>query len=131
MRKYVPWVLVVALMTASFAGWATANTEAAGPLASLRRRVTTLEIRADRQRRAIVTLREQNVALADRIEVLEAFRVNTNAWIDYLSKRVTKLDVNGDYNGPVKANQVSSAACQNVDAVWNATGGLDCPAVPA
>lgn len=136
MRKGIAGALVAVLLIGGYVA-ANAQTESRSALTQLRKRVTTLEIRADRQRRAIVDLRAENAAQGaklanydERLVVLENFRNNTNAWIVILDKRTADLDAQGDYAGPIRANQVNSASCFAVDAVWNASGGLDCPAAP-
>jgi uncharacterized coiled-coil protein SlyX len=137
MMRKVAWMVLVVVMVGGYYVAANAQTESRSALTQLRKRVTTLEIRADRQRRAIVDLRNENAAQGaklanhdERLVVLENFRNNTNAWIVILDKRTADLDAQGDYAGPVRANQVGSASCFAVDAVWNASGGLDCPAAP-
>ena len=92
MKRFAPWVLVVALCTASFAGWAAASADRAGPVAQLRRRVTTLEARVDRQRRDIVSL---NGRVADSEDSVQQ-----------LLGRTSNLDANGQYSGTVSNLQV-------------------------
>ena len=125
MKKYLAALSISAVLSAGMFAAASARVDAQGPLAQLRRRVTTLEIRADRQRRAIADLRAENVAQQGDIDVLLTFRTNTNNSITLLFNRTAKLDPSGDYDGPVRANQVSTTACTDGDATW-VSGGLSC-----
>lgn len=127
MRRYLAALSVAAVLSAGMFAAATAQVDDKGPLAQLRRRVTDLEIRADRQRRAIAELRAESSAQQEDIDTLLTFRTNTNNSITLLLNRTSKLTSGGDYDGPVRANQVSTTACTNADAVWEA-GGLACQA---
>ena len=118
MRRYLAALSIAAVLSAGTFAAATAEVDDMGPLAQLRRRVTTLEIRADRQRRALAGLRAENAGQQDAIELLLTFRINTNNSISLLFNRTSKLDDAGEYGGPVRANQVSTTACTDGDAIW-------------
>jgi len=125
MRRYLATLSIAAVLSAGMFAAATAQVDDKGPLAQLRKRVTDLEVRSDRQRRMIAELRGDNAAQQGDIDTLLTFRTNTNNSITLLLNRTTKLDSAGDYAGPVKANQVGTTACTNGDAIWE-SGTLGC-----
>jgi uncharacterized coiled-coil protein SlyX len=127
MKRYLAVLSVAAVLSAGMFAAATAQIDDKGPLAQLRRRVTDLEIRADRQRRAIAELKAITRDQQEDVDTLLTFRTNTNNSITLLFNRTSKLDSTGLYDGPVRANQVSTTACANADAVWEA-GLLVCQA---
>jgi hypothetical protein len=125
MKKYFAALSLTAVLSAGMFAAATAQVDQKGALAELRRRVTDLEIRSDRQRRSLAELRAENRDQQEDIDVLVTFRTNTNNSITLLFNRTSKLDSAGDYGGFVKANQVSTTACTNGDAIW-ADSNLGC-----
>ena len=125
MRRYFATLSIAAVLSAGMFAAATAQVDDKGPLAQLRKRVTDLEVRSDRHRRMIADLRGENRAQQESIDLLLAFRANTNNSITLLLNRTTKLDSAGDYAGPVRANQVGTTACMNGDAIWE-SGTLGC-----
>lgn len=118
MKRYLAVLSVAAVLSAGMFAAATAQVGGTSPIAQLRRRVSALEDRADRQRRTIVELREQSSAQQEDIELLLAFRTSTNNSIQYLMDRASQLEPDGDYIGPIAASQVTTTACENEDAVW-------------
>ena len=129
MRKYLATLSVAAVLSAGMFAAATAQVDDKGALAQLRRRVTDLEVRSDRQRRLIADLRNVNRQQQEDIDLLLLFRTNTNNSIQLLLDRTRDLNTSGVYAGPVKANQVTTTICMNGDAVWE-SGNLGCRQPP-
>ena len=125
MKRYIAMVVSAVILSAGMFAAATAQVDDAGPIESLRRRVKELEDRAERQRRALVDLRNENADQQGDIDVLIAFRDNTNNSIQYLLDRSVQMEPDGTYTGPIRANQVSSLVCHSRDAVWQ-QGSLGC-----
>lgn len=130
MKKYLAALSLTGVLSAGMYAAATAQVDQQGPLAALRRRVTDLEIRSDRHRRTIAELRAENSDQQADIDLLVAFRTNTNNSITLLFNRTTKLDSAGDYGGFVKANQVSTTVCTTGDAIWE-NSNLGCRPAPS
>lgn len=129
MRRYLATLSIAAVLSAGMYAAATAQVDESSPLAQLRRRVTELETRSDRQRRMIADLRGENRQQQEDIDLLLLFRTNTNNSIQLLLNRTGNLDSSGVYDGPVKANQVTTTACADGDAVWESST-LGCQVPP-
>jgi uncharacterized coiled-coil protein SlyX len=136
MRKNIVVLAVIAsLGVGVLAMNAGADTARGGP-GELGQRVTELENRADRQRRAIDSLRSEVAKQQRKIRNLLSFRTATNRWIARIDMRTSKLRNRGVYTGPVDNGQVQlggdPADCTGQVARWNASGGaLGCVPPPA
>lgn len=125
MAKYVASMLVVgSLVIGAFAFQAVAETTSRGQ--TLGQRVRALEASAERQRRAIESLRDENEQQQRQIKRLLGFRTDTNEQLTVLTKRTRKLSGRGVYSGPVDNRQVQlgtdPAECAGEVAKWNANG---------
>lgn len=136
MQKNLATVLVLAsLVIGAFALSAVADVRGGGQ--SLAQRVTALEASAERQRRAIDSLREENRRQDRALQRLLRFRTAANERIAVLERRTSKLSGRGVYSGPVDNGQVRLGAdpadCAGAVAEWNAAGtSLGCvPPPPA
>ena len=136
MRKNIVVLAVIAsLGVGVLAMNAGADTARGGP-GELGQRVTELENRADRQRRAIDSLRSEVAKQQRKIRNLLSFRTATNRWIARIDMRTSKLRNRGVYTGPVDNGQVQlggdPADFTAHVARWNSTGGaLGCVPPPA
>lgn len=134
MAKYVASMLVVgSLVVGAFAFQAVAETTSRGQ--TLGQRVRALEASAERQRRAIESLRDENAQQQRQIKRLLGFRTDTNEQLTILTKRTRKLSAHGVYSGPVDNRQVQLGAdpaeCAGKVAEWNANGSsLGCVPTP-
>jgi hypothetical protein len=94
--------------------------------ASLTQRVMALEASAERQRRAIDTLREDVREQRRKIAKLTRFRVDANERLARLERKASKLTGRGTYTGPVDNTQVQLGAepsgCAGAVAEWNSAG---------
>ena len=85
-----------------------------------------LEASADRQRRAIEGLREENQQQQKLIAKLLRFRTDANDHLAALERRTARLSGQGIYSGPVDNGQLQlgpePAACAGDVAEWNAAG---------
>lgn len=103
---------------------------------TLEQRVTVLEESADRQRRAIEGLRQENEEQQKLIAKLLRFRTAANEQLTVLERRSGRLSGTGVYSGPVDNGQlqlgVEPASCAGEVAEWNAAGtSLGCvPPLP-
>jgi hypothetical protein len=93
---------------------------------TLAQRVTALEASAERQRRAIENLRDENREQHRQIRRLLRFRADANERLGALERRTGKLNGRGVYGGPVDNGQVQlgadPASCQGQVAEWNGAG---------
>jgi hypothetical protein len=128
-RQLTALIVTAGLVVGALAFSATAEDRGAterGGGATLTQRVTTLEESAERQRRAIETLREDLRAQHRQIRKLLRFREQANERIAVLERRASKLTGRGVYAGPVDNGQVQlgndPASCQGQVAEWNAAG---------
>lgn len=103
--------------------------------ATLGQRVTALEESADRQRRAIEGLRQENEEQQKLIAKLLRFRTDANEQLALLARRAARLTAQGVYSGPVDNGQLQlgaePASCGGEVAEWNAAGtSLGCVPPP-
>jgi hypothetical protein len=121
-RIMVPLVVVASLLIGSLAVGAIAQDRGR----TLAQRVSALEASAERQRRAIDSLREENAEQRRQIRRLLRFRTDTNERLAVLGRRTTKLNGHGVYSGPVDNGQVQlgsePAECAGEIAEWNGAG---------
>lgn len=94
---------------------------------TLEQRVTALEASAERQRRAIESLREENQQQQQQlIRSLLRFRAETNDRLEALDRRTSKLGGQGLYSGPIDNGQLKlgadPAVCAGQVAEWNGAG---------
>lgn len=93
---------------------------------TLAQRVSALEASAERQRRAIDDLREENADQQQQIKRLLRFRTEANERLAVLGRRTSKLSGRGVYSGPVDNGQVQlggdPADCAGEVAEWNGAG---------
>jgi hypothetical protein len=125
MAKYLASMLVVgSLVVGAFAFQAVAETTSRWQ--TLGQRVRGLEASAERQRRAIESLRDENAQQQRQIRRLLGFRTDTNEQLTILTKRTRRLSARGVYSGPVDNGQVQlgadPAGCEGKVAEWNANG---------
>ena len=117
-------VVLTSLVVGAFGFNAIAETTSTGR--TLAQRVTSLEASAERQRRAIDSLRDENAQQQLQIRRLLAFRTDANERLATLDRRTGKLSGRGVYSGPVDNHQVQIGAdpaeCAGEVAKWNATG---------
>lgn len=123
-RNIVALTVLVGLAVGLFAFNAGADTGERG--ASLEQRVNVLEASADRQRRAIASLRDDNQRQEKLITKLLRFRTDANRRLDRLDRHTARLDNQGVYGGPIDNGQVqlggNPADCSGEIAEWNAAG---------
>jgi hypothetical protein len=133
-RQTAASVMVATLLVGAFAFNAIATTTDRGR--TLEQRVTALEASAERQRRAIESLREENQDQQQLIRHLLHFRADTNDRLDALDRRTSKLGGQGLYSGPIDNGQLElgadPVACAGQVAEWNGAGtSLGCvPTAP-
>jgi hypothetical protein len=126
--------VVATLLVGAFAFNAIAATTDRGR--TLEQRVTALEASAERQRRAIESLREENQDQQPLIRHLLHFRADTNDRLDALDRRTSRLGGQGLYSGPIDNGQLElgadPVACAGQLAEWNGAGtSLGCvPTAP-
>lgn len=88
--------------------------------------MNVLEASADRQRRAIASLRDEIQRQQKQIATLLKFRTNANQRLDAIDRRTMRLDNRGVYGGPVDNGQVqlgdNPAQCNGEIVEWNAAG---------
>lgn len=126
-------VVLASLAVGALAVNAGAHTSERG---TLEQRVAVLEESADRQRRAIEGLREENEQQQKLVAKLLRFRTDANEQLAALARRAARLSGQGIYSGPVDNGQLQlgpePVACAGEVAEWNATGtSLGCvPPVP-
>ncbi len=93
---------------------------------TLAQRVSALEASAERQRRAIESLRDENREQHRQIRRLLRFRAEANERLGALERRTGRLNGRGVYAGPVDNGQVQlgddPASCQGQVAEWNGAG---------
>jgi hypothetical protein len=123
-RNVVAVMVLVCLALGVFAFNAGADSAyRGGP--SLEERVTRLEESADRQRRAIETLRAENAA-QQQIQRLLRFRRDASDRLAVFDRRTVRLDARGIYGGPVDNGQIqlgdAPTNCAGRIAKWNAPG---------
>lgn len=123
-KNIVAMTVLASLAVAALAFNAVAGTPERGT--TLEQRVTILEESADRQRRAIEGLREENVGQQKLIAKLLRFRTDANEQLAALENRPARLSGQGVYSGPVDNGQLQlgsePAACGGEIAEWNAAG---------
>jgi hypothetical protein len=133
-RQTAASVMVATLLVGAFAFNAIATTTDRGR--TLEQRVTALEASAERQRRAIESLREENQDQQQLIRHLLHFRADTNDRLDALDRRTSRLGGQGLYSGPIDNGQLElgadPVACAGQLAEWNGAGtSLGCvPTAP-
>ncbi len=124
LRKIVALMALLSLALGVLAFNAGAGTAERGT--TLEQRVAVLEESADRQRRAIEGLREENEQQAKLIAKLLRFRTDANEQLAALERRTARLGGQGIYSGPVDNGQLQlgaePAACVGEVAEWNAAG---------
>jgi len=122
--RTVSLVALASLAIGAFSFNAGADTGERG--ATIAQRVSALEESADRQRRAIESLREENQQQRRQIKQLLAFRTDTNERLARLGHRTSKLNGQGVYAGPVDNGQVQLGGdpteCAGEVAEWNGAG---------
>ena len=134
MRKQtVGSAVIVSLLVGGFALNALAETSTRGR--TLEQRVAALEASAERQRRAIDALREDNEDQQRLIRRLFRFRNDTNERLTVLEHRTSKLGGQGLYSGPIDNGQLrlgaDPAGCAGEVAEWNGVGtSLGCVPPP-
>jgi hypothetical protein len=88
--------------------------------------VTALEASAERQRRAIESLREENQRQQRLLRSLLRFRADANDRLEALDRRTSKLGGQGLYSGPIDNGQLElgadPVACAGQVAEWNGAG---------
>ncbi len=123
-RKMVALMALASLAVGALAFNAGAGTAERGT--TLEQRVAVLEESADRQRRAIEGLREENQLQQKLIAKLLRFRTDANDQLAALERRTARLSGQGIYSGPVDNGQLQlgtePAACVGEVAEWNAAG---------
>ena len=123
-RNVVALMVLVCLAVGALAFNAGAGTAERGT--PLEQRVTVLEASADRQRRAIEGLREENQQQQKLIAKLLRFRTDANEQIALLTRRAARLNAQGICSGPVDNAQLQlgaePASCGGEVAEWNASG---------
>lgn len=130
-RQLTALIVVAGLVVGAWGVAAVADDRGGG--ATLTQRVTALEDSAERQRRAIDSLREEQRSQRLQIRKLLRFREQANERIAALQRRTSKLSGRGVYTGRVDNGQVQlgndPASCQGQVAEWNAAGtSLGCVA---
>lgn len=117
-------VVLASLVVGTFALNAIADTTSRGR--TLAQRVEALEASAERQRRAIDSLRDESSLQQRQIRRLLGFRTDTNERLTVLERRTKRMSGRGVYSGPVDNHQVKLGAdpaeCAGEGAKWNATG---------
>ena len=123
-RTIASLVVLASLVIGAFAFTAFAEDRGGGQ--NLAQRVTALEASAERQARAIDSLRAENRQQDRAIRRLLTFRTAANDRLAALERRTSKLSGRGVYNGPVDNGQVQlgadPAGCAGEVAEWNAAG---------
>jgi len=123
-RTIASLVVLASLVIGAFAFTAIAEDRGGGQ--SLAQRVTALEASAERQARAIDSLRAENRQQDRAIQRLLRFRTAVNERIAALERRTSKLSGRGVYSGPVDNGQVQLGAdpadCAGQVAEWNGAG---------
>jgi hypothetical protein len=133
-KQTVGLVVIAGLLVGAFAFNALAASTDRGR--TLEQRVTALEASAERQRRAIESMREENEDQQRMIRRLLRFRTDTNERLQALDRRTSKLGGQGIYSGPIDNGQIGlgadPVACAGQVAEWNGAGtSLGCvPAAP-
>lgn len=133
-KQTVGLVMVASLLVGAFAFNALAASTSRGR--TLEQRVTALEASAERQRRAIESLREESADQQQQIRRLLRFRTDTNERLQALDRRTSKLGGQGLYSGPIDNGQIElgadPVACAGQVAEWNGAGtSLGCvPSAP-
>ena len=133
-KQTVGLAVIASLLVGAYAFNALAATTSRGR--TLEQRVTALEASAERQRRAIESLREENQDQQQQIRRLLRFRTDTNERLQALDRRTSKLGGQGLYSGPVDNGQIElgadPVACAGQVAEWNGAGtSLGCvPSAP-
>jgi hypothetical protein len=133
-KQTVGLVMVASLLVGAFTFNALAASTSRGR--TLEQRVTALEASAERQRRAIESLREESADQQQQIRRLLRFRTDTNERLQALDRRTTKLGGQGLYSGPIDNGQIElgadPVACAGQVAEWNGAGtSLGCvPSAP-
>ncbi len=123
-RTIASLVVLASLVIGAFAFSAFAEDRGGGR--TLAQRVTALEASAERQARAIDSLRAENRQQDRAIQRLLRFRTAANERIAALERRTSKLSGRGVYSGPVDNGQVQlgadPAGCAGEVAEWNGAG---------
>jgi outer membrane murein-binding lipoprotein Lpp len=133
-KQTVGLVVIASLLVGGFAFNALAASTSRGR--TLEQRVTALEASAERQRRAIESLREESADQQQQIRRLLRFRTETNERLQALDRRTSKLGGQGLYSGPIDNGQIElgadPVACAGQVAEWNGAGtSLGCvPSAP-
>jgi hypothetical protein len=133
-KQTVGLVMVASLLVGAFTFNALAASTSRGR--TLEQRVTALEASAERQRRAIESLREESADQQQQIRRLLRFRTDTNERLQALDRRTSKLGGQGLYSGPIDNGQIElgadPVACAGQVAEWNGAGtSLGCvPSAP-
>jgi hypothetical protein len=132
-KRTVGTAVIASVLVGAFAFNAVAVSTDRGR--TLEQRVTALEASAERQRRAIESLREENQQ-QQLIRSLLRFRAETNDRLEALDRRTSKLGGRGLYSGPIDNGQLElgadPVACAGQVAEWNGAGtSLGCvPSAP-
>lgn len=132
-RQTVGLAVIASLLVGALAFNALAATPGRGR--TLEQRVVALEASAERQRRAIETLREESQEQQQQIRRLLRFRTDTNERLAALDRRTSKLGGQGLYSGPIDNGQIElgadPVACAGQVAEWNGAGtSLGCVPAP-
>lgn len=133
-KQKVGLVVIASLLVGGFAFNALAASTSRGR--TLEQRVTAIEASAERQRRAIESLREESEDQLRLIRRLFRFRTETNERLQALDRRTSKLGGQGVYSGPIDNGQIElgadPVACAGQVAEWNGAGtSLGCvPSAP-
>jgi hypothetical protein len=133
-KQTVGLVMVASLLVGAFTFNALAASTSRGR--TLEQRVTALEASAERQRRAIESLRKESADQQQQIRRLLRFRTDTNERLQALDRRTSKLGGQGLYSGPIDNGQIElgadPVACAGQVAEWNGAGtSLGCvPSAP-
>jgi hypothetical protein len=123
-RRTVGLAVIASVLVGAFAFNALAASTDRG--STLEQRVTALEASAERQRRAIESLREENQRQQRLLRSLLRFRADANDRLEALDRRTSKLGGQGLYSGPIDNGQLElgadPVACAGQVAEWNGAG---------